>query len=128
MARSGDDVCLMHPVLRVAQFDHIGIGREAMVVVNKFVYITPTAAAIKEVDVVEMKRYLSPPGPLMVDETPFWDVRGTPRMAYLEQRILMDLPMAPWSAQSVANGTWELAGAGGPVLDASIPCMWSFDR
>ena len=111
MASSGDHVCLMHPVLRVAQFDRIGIGREAMVVVNQFVYVTPTAAAIKEVDVAEMKRDLSPPEPRLgleiYDpwlEVPDWDVRGTPRMVYLEQRLLTHLLLAPWSEHYVLTG------------------------
>ena len=127
MASSGDDVCLMHPVLRVAQFDRIGIGREAMVVVNQFVYITPTAAAIKEVDVREMKRDLSPPaGAAHGVSGAAHGVRGTPRMAYLEQRMLMGLPMAPWSEQFVVHWARELTGGPGPVL--TIHCMWSYGR
>ena len=61
MTGSGNDVCLMHIDLRVAQFHRLALGRDAMTVINKFVFETPTAALMKQVDIqAEMERLDSP--------------------------------------------------------------------
>ena len=68
MANSGDRVWLMHPVLRVARFDRLGLGRGPMKVINKCVFVTPSAALMKQVDVAEMKRNLFPVFPLVAGD------------------------------------------------------------
>ncbi len=108
MATSGHDLCLFR--CRVAQFYRCGLGRDAMLQVNKFVYVTPTAAAIKEVDVAQYPLVppLVPPSNLF---PVFPLVRPSPRTAYLEQRANIGLPMSPWSAWVMMT---EYQGRGTP--------------
>ena len=86
MAKCGDRVCLMHPVLRVAQFYRIGFDRDPMTLINKFLFVTPTAVLMKQVDIKsEMQRL----------ESPFWFVGMTgvaPGMPGVTHGIRLRMP------------------------------------